>query len=143
MSANVPPEVDAFLRERRVAVIATLDTDGSPRTAPIWFLWDPEEGEAGAAILFTSRKTKKWRNLQADPRVSLCIDHREPPYAAVILDGRVEEVSGRSLYEDVRQMAVAYYGQAEGEAFAERYRGERGDIAHFRIVPERIVHQRS
>ena len=80
--------------------------------------------------------------LSAIPGVSTR-DHREPPYAAVILDGRVEEVTGRSLYDDVRRMAVAYYGEAEGVAFAERYRGDRPDIAHFRIVPDRIVHQRS
>ena len=137
---EIAPETAAFLAETRVAVIATIDEQGAPRTAPIWFLWDEE---SGSPVLFTSRSTKKWRNLQANPRVSLCVDHREPPYAAVILDGRVEEVTGRSLHDDVRRMAVAYYGEAEGVAFAERYRGDRPDIAHFRIVPDRIVHQRS
>ena len=137
---EIAPETAAFLAETRVAVIATIDEHGAPRTAPIWFLWDEE---SGSPVLFTSRSTKKWRNLQANPRVSLCVDHREPPYAAVILDGRVEEVTGRSLYDDVRRMAVAYYGEAEGVAFAERYRGDRPDIAHFRIVPDRIIHQRS
>ena len=137
---EIAPETAAFLAETRVAVIATIDEHGAPRTAPIWFLWDEE---SGSPVLFTSRSTKKWQNLQANPRVSLCVDHREPPYAAVILDGRVEEVTGRSLYDDVRRMAVAYYGEAEGVAFAERYRGDRPDIAHFRIVPDRIVHQRS
>ena len=137
---EIAPDTAAFLAETRVAVIATIDEHGAPRTAPIWFLWDEE---SGSPVLFTSRSTKKWRNLQANPRVSLCVDHREPPYAAVILDGRVEEVTGRSLYDDVRRMAVAYYGEAEGVAFAERYRGDRPDIAHFRIVPDRIIHQRS
>ncbi|MCA9851580.1 MAG: TIGR03618 family F420-dependent PPOX class oxidoreductase [Dehalococcoidia bacterium] len=137
---EIAPETAAFLAETRVAVIATIDEHGAPRTAPIWFLWDEE---SGSPVLFTSRSTKKWRNLQANPRVSLCVNHREPPYAAVILDGRAEEVTGRSLYDDVRRMAVAYYGEAEGVAFAERYRGDRPDIAHFRIVPDRIVHQRS
>lgn len=134
----VTPEVEAFLRETRVAVIATVSPDGAPVAAPIWYLWDE-----GGPVLFTSRKTRKWRNLLADPRVTLCIDHREPPYAAVMIEGRVEEVAGRSLHDDVLRMAVAYYGEAEGTAFAERYRGERPDIAHFRIVPERIVHQQS
>ena len=137
---EIAPDTAAFLAETRVAVIATIDEHGTPRTAPIWFLWDEA---AGTPVLFTSRSTKKWRNLEANPRVSFCVDHREPPYAAVILDGRVEEVTGRSLYDDVRRMAVAYYGEAEGVAFAERYRGDRPDIAHFRIVPERVVHQRS
>jgi PPOX class probable F420-dependent enzyme len=141
MTAEVTPEIDAFLRETRVGVIATVDGRGHPRTTPIWFLWDD-----GAAYLFTGRKTRKWRNLLANPRVSLCVDHRQPPYASVILDGAVEEVTasmGRSLYEDVRRMAVAYYGPVEGEAFAGRYRGDQPDVAHFRLVPERITHQQS
>lgn len=141
MPAEVTPEVDVFLRETRVGVIATIDANGHPRTTPIWFLWDD-----GAAYLFTGRKTVKWRNLLVNPHVSLCVDHRTPPYASVILDGAVEEVTpsmGRSLYEDVRRMAVAYYGLTEGEAFAEGYRGDRPGVAHFRIVPERITHQQS
>jgi PPOX class probable F420-dependent enzyme len=126
-------EIDVFLREPRVAVIATVDGRGRPRTVPIWFLW-----EDGAAYLFTSRTTLKWRNIQANPYVSLCIDHREPPYRSVMLDGRVEE-SDASLYDYVHRMAVAYYGQQAGDEFAERYRGDRSDIALFRIVPERVT----
>lgn len=140
MAAQLPPEAVAFLAETRVAVIATVGPDGAPHTAPIWFLWDDE---ARAAVLFTSHRTRKWRNIEASPRVSLCIDRREPPYAAVILEGRAEEVVGRSLYDDVRRMAVAYYGEVDGTQFAEGYRGERGDIAHFRIVPDRVVYQHS
>lgn len=132
-----PTEIDAFLAEPRVAVIATVDADVRPRTAPIWFLWD-----GGAAVLFTARSTKKWANLQRHAYASLCVDHREPPYAQVVIEGRVEEVSGRSLYDDVRRMALAYYGPAEGERFAEGYR-DRPDVAHFRIVPDRIVARRS
>lgn len=138
MPAEVTPEVDAFMRETRVAVIATIDRDGRPRTAPVWFLW-----AEGAPVLFTGRKTLKWRNIEANPQVSLCVDDRGVPYQTVIIDGRVEEATDRSLYDDVRAMALAYYGPEEGERFAERYRGERPEIVLFRIVPERIVHQRS
>lgn len=139
MAAYVTPEVDAFLREPRVAVLATIDRTGSPRTAPVWFLWAD-----GAPHLFTGRSTRKWRDIEANPRVSLCIDERAPQrYESVMIDGHVEEASGRSLYEDVRRMALAYYGAERGEAFAQSYRGERPDVALFRIVPERITHRRS
>lgn len=139
MPVEITPEAEAFLREPRVAVIATVDRNGRPRTAPVWFLWDD-----GAAHLFTGRGTRKWREIEANPQVSLCIDERDAArYEAVIIDGRVEEANGRSLYEDVRRMALAYYGAERGEAFAETYRGERADVAHFRIVPERVTHQRS
>jgi PPOX class probable F420-dependent enzyme len=125
-------EIEAFLREPRVAVLATVDRRGRPRTVPIWFLW-----EDGAAYLFTARSSRKWRNLLANPAASLCIDHREPPYRSVMLDGRVEE-SDRSLYDHVRRMAFAYYGPERGGEFAEGYR-DRPDVALFRLVPERVT----
>ena len=138
MSVEITPQVDAFLRETRVAVLSTIGPDGAPRTLPIWYLWD-----GAAPVLFTNRGTRKWRNIQADPRVSLCVDHRAVPYEAVIIDGVVEEATDRSLYDDVRSMALAYYGAEKGEPFAASYAGDRPDIVLFRIIPSRIVHQRS
>lgn len=132
MPEMTPGEIEAFLREPRVAVLATVDRAGRPRTVPIWFLW-----EDGAAYLFTSRASRKWRNLLANPAASLCVDHREPPYRSVMVDGRVEE-SDRPLFEAVRRMAVAYYGTERGEAFAANYR-DRPDVVLFRLVPERIT----
>lgn len=36
----VPTEIEAFLREANLAVIATLSEDGSPHTVATWYLWD-------------------------------------------------------------------------------------------------------
>lgn len=142
MTAEVTPAIDAFMREPRVAVLATIGKDGSPRTVPVWFLWD-----GASPILFTSRTTRKWRDIERDPRVSLCVDHRPEPrspeaeaYAAVIIEGRVEEATDRSLYDDVLAMSLAYWGEERGRPFAENYRDNPG-VALFRIVPERIIHQ--
>jgi PPOX class probable F420-dependent enzyme len=130
-------EIDEFLATPQVGVLATIDGRGRPRTVPIWFLW-----EDGAAYMFTSRSTLKWRNLQSNPAASLCVDHRDVPYRSVILDGQVEESDG-SLYDYVRRMALAWYGPERGEAFADGYRGDRPNVALFRLVPERITGQRS
>jgi PPOX class probable F420-dependent enzyme len=138
MTVEITPAMDAFLRRPLVAVLATIDSNGRPRTAPVWFLWD-----GSAPVLFTWKSTLKWRNIQANPQVSFCIDDRSAPYEAVIIDGRVEEATDRSLFDDVLTMAIAYYGEERGRAFAEDYRRERPEVALFRIVPERIVHQRS
>lgn len=131
-------EIEAFLAEPRVAVIATVDGRGRPHTAPVWFAW-----ENGAAYLFTGRGTRKWRNLEANPHASLCVDDRSAPYRSVILEGRVEEASPADLYRYVERMALAYYGAEQGAAFAQGYRGEKPGVVLFRLVPERIVSQRS
>ena len=126
-------EIEKFLSQPLVAVIGTVDGQGRPRSAPIWFHW-----EGGAAYMFTSRATLKWRNLQRHPVASLCVDWREPPYRSVIMEGQVEEVD-RSLYELVLSMAVRYYGQEKGREFAEDYRGEHPDVVVLRLTPRSVA----
>ena len=122
-----------FLRRPLVAVIGTIDGAGLPRLAPIWFHW-----EGGAAYMFTGRETLKWRNIQRNPHVSLCVDLREPPYRSVIMDGMAEEVT-RPLFDLVLGMAVRYYGEEKGRAFAEDYRDNPKDVVAFRLTPERVA----
>ena len=137
---EVSAEVAAFLERPLVATIATLDRDGAPRIAPIWFQWAPGPSGGGAAYLFTSRRTLKWRNILRDPRASLCVDDREVPYRSVVVDGVAVEDTERELFELVSELALAYYGPDEGPPFAEGYRGDRSaDIVVFRIDPTRIV----
>ena len=130
---TIPDHIDVFLSQTLVAVISTVDSEGRPRSAPIWYHW-----EDGAAYMFTGRRTLKWRNIARSPVASLCVDWREPPYRSVILDGPVEEVQ-RSLYDLVLAMAVRYYGEEEGRAFAEGYREQSESTVIFRLTPTRIA----
>ena len=133
MTTAIDTDVDEFLSQTLVAVISWTDGDGAPRSAPIWHSW-----EGGAAYMFTGRQTLKWRCLSRDPRASLCVDWREPPYKSVILSGRVEEVE-RPLYDLVLSMALRYYGEEEGRAFAEGYRDGSEDVVVFRLTPTRAA----
>ena len=126
-------QLSVFLRQPLVAVLGTVDEAGLPRQAPIWFHW-----EDGAAFMFTSRTTLKWRNLMENPYASLCIDWREPPYMSVIMDGPVEEVE-RSLYDLVLSMSLRYYGLEKGQEFAENYRKPKPDNVIFRLTPKRTA----
>jgi hypothetical protein len=92
--------------------------------------------------MFTGRKTLKWRNLERNLHASLYVDWREPPYESVIMDGPVEEVH-RPLFELVLSMALRYYGEEKGRAFAEDYRDNPEDVVAFRLVPRRIASFRS
>lgn len=129
-----PEQIEAFLARPIVAVLSTVDDAGRPRSAPVWFHW-----EDGAAYMFTARTSLKWRNLQARPHAALCIDTREPPYAAVVLDGRVEAVEDPArLYEVVLASATAYYGDEPGREFAEPYRAGRPGTVLFRLTPRQL-----
>ena len=125
-------EIDAFLGEPFLGVLSTVDGDGHPRQAPLWYQW-----EDGAAYMFTGRGSLKWRNLRRDTRASLCVDRREPPYAYVLMEGSVEE-SDRSLYELVLAMALRYYGEEQGPEYAKVYASNE-DMVVLRLTPERVV----
>ena len=130
---RIEPHVDEFLSQTLVGVISTVDANGRPCSAPIWYQW-----EDGAAYFFTGRRTLKWRNLLREPHASLCVDWREPPYKSVIVSGVVEEVD-RPMYDLVLSMAVRYYGDEEGRKFTDSFLEEESDLVVFRLIPTRVA----
>ena len=129
--------LEQFLTEgAKIAVVSTVDRSGHPRSVPVWYEW-----RDGSVLIFTGRSSLKWRNLQRVPHASVCIDDREPPYACAVIDGPVEEVTEEDdpLYEVARRMATRYYGEEEGNVFAEPYREGSAGTVVFRVRPEHIV----
>ena len=61
-------QLEEFLTQPHLAVLSTVDAEGRPRSAPVWFQW-----EDGAAYVFTGRGSLNWRNLERNPAASLCI----------------------------------------------------------------------
>ncbi|MFJ8212657.1 PPOX class F420-dependent oxidoreductase [Streptomyces sp. NPDC096033] len=81
--------LDEAVRElvdgRNFAVVATLNTDGSPQTSVVWV------GRRGDDVVFsTTAGRKKARNLARDPRISLTVYDRENPYRSVEVRGTAE-----------------------------------------------------
>jgi len=124
-------ELDAFLSETRVAVVVTIDPDGQPHAVPTWFEYDN-----GEIVFHTGLESRKYRNLQRDPRVTFCVDDRTPPYKAVVVKGRVA-MEVRTDEERTRRMAVRYLGERLGNRYADGLRGAVVVVA--RVLPERII----
>jgi PPOX class probable F420-dependent enzyme len=82
------PEEYMDLVERPVyASVATIRPDGAPQNNPMWFLWD------GEFLYFTHMRTRqKYRNVSAEPRVSLSIMDPEQPFRYVEIRGTVERI---------------------------------------------------
>ena len=76
MTAMTDAQADAFLRETRIAKLATLNADGSPTVVPVWFEWD-----GTSATLFTYYKAPKLARIRRDNRVALSV---EEPLGAVL-----------------------------------------------------------
>jgi PPOX class probable F420-dependent enzyme len=124
-------EIEAFLRQPNVAVVATVGPDGEPHAVLIWY----EYGD-GQIIMHTGPNSRKHRNLRRNDRVSICVDTKTVPYRAVVVYGRASLEEGVDE-ERLRRMAVAYLGEALGKAYADAFGGQPTVIV--RVRPERIV----
>jgi PPOX class probable F420-dependent enzyme len=124
----------AFLAEgTRTGKLATTRADGRPHVAPVWFVLDGDD-----LLFMTGANSVKGRSLRRDPRAALTVDLEEPPYAFVLVEGRVE------ISEDLADMLPAsiaiarrYVGDAEAEAFGRR-NAVPGEML-LRLRPDRII----
>lgn len=109
----------AYLRGQRLGRLATVGADGSPHVVPVGFRLDADANaiEVGGHGLSGS---KKWRDLQANPRIALVIDDL----------ASVNPWTPRGI--EVR-------GRAELHADGGQKFGPGWDKAWIRIVPQRIV----
>jgi PPOX class probable F420-dependent enzyme len=127
-------EAYRFLAEgRRTGKLATVQADGRPHVAPIWFVLD------GSDLVFnTGAETAKGRALRRDPRAALTVDLEQPPYAFVLVEGTV------TLSDDVVAMlplSTAIAARYLGEELAEQY-GRRNAVPGellVRLTPTKIV----
>ena len=127
-----PEELDTFLTGPPIfAKIATNGEDGYPAVSPTWF-----EYEEGAFYLVTKELTSFCKNLQRDPRCSLCIDNPEPPYKRVLIRGRAEVVDDPDWIGRCRRMVLRYLGP-EGMPYFEATLDLPRVVV--RIAPERIT----
>jgi PPOX class probable F420-dependent enzyme len=124
---TTPPSgsrVDDFLAApRRFAILATLDPDGTPRQAVIWYRLDPD-----GRITVNSAEGRRWpANLRRDPRCSLAVVDGADGYAFVAVTGRVAQVIDDQdiAQADIAALARSYHADEPEKA-------ERLIVAHFR-----------
>ena len=80
-----PPQVELFLRGRHIAVLTTINPDGTPLQTPLWYQY-----QDGVIYVRTNSKSWKCRNIRRDPRISLCVQDERPPYRGVTVTGTAE-----------------------------------------------------
>ncbi len=117
----------------RTATLSTVRADGSPHSAPVWFVLDGDD-----IVFNTGRETAKGRNLARDGRVSLCIDDDHPPFSFVVIQGHA------SLSEDLPELrtwaatiAARYMGDDRAEEFGER-NGVPGELL-VRVRVDKVI----
>jgi PPOX class probable F420-dependent enzyme len=124
----------AFLSHgTRTGKLATVRADGRPHVAPIWFVLDGDD-----LVFNTGADTLKGNALRRDPRVTICVDDEQPPFAFVMIEGTV------TLSDDVDAMlpwSTAIGGRYMGEDRADEF-GRRNAVPGellVRLSPSTIV----
>ena|SRR5207249_5318469 len=103
---SIPDEVRALVEGANVAHIATVLPDGAPHSVPVWV---GVEGERLAIL--TSPGSRKARNLDRDPRVSLSVTDSNKPNLMAQVRGRVgERVDGERAWKIIDRMSQKYLG---------------------------------
>ena len=125
---SLPPPVRDFLAQPRYAVIATVNPDGSPHQAVVWYLLE------GDMIVLNSKVGRRWpENARRDPRVSLVAEEGDD-YAVVA--GTLEEIAGgETAGEHIASMAFLYYGPEKAAREAAAFRTQ--ERISFRLLPRR------
>lgn len=124
------PDIRDFIAATRFVSIATIDPDGGPRQAVVWYRLDGDE------IVINSAIGRRWpANLLRDPRISLTIGDATDGYRWVGLTGTVTAIRDQPAAQaDIAEMARRYH--ADDHAKAERLitqRFERQERISFRV----------
>ncbi|MEJ2869640.1 PPOX class F420-dependent oxidoreductase [Actinomycetospora sp. OC33-EN08] len=134
MTDLADPAIRDFLSHgTRTGKLAWTASDGRPLIAPIWFLLEDD-----TLVLNTGKDTAKGRAMARDPRVALCVDLEEPPFAFVQVQGTVELSEDP---DDLLRTATALGGRYMGADRAEEF-GRRNAVPGelvVRIIPTKVV----
>ena len=111
-------DLGGFLDEPRVAVMATLRTDGSVQLSPVWHEW-----RDGGFNVWIGTDDVKARHLRRDPRLTLLVAGSEPPLKGVELRGEARFIEHEVTDTAVR-IAAKYVGREEATRYAGTLAGE-------------------
>ena len=78
MATMSSAQIETFLQAPRHAIVGTNSADGPPQLSPVWYVY-----AQGRLYISAGPGTAKCRNLQRDPRISVCIDGCFPDFDSV------------------------------------------------------------
>jgi PPOX class probable F420-dependent enzyme len=103
---TLPDSAKNILSKQTFGHLATLMDDGSPQVSPVWTDFEGDE-----VVINTAEGRVKPRNMRNDARVALSATDPDNPYEAVIIRGRVREMTHEGADEHIDAMAKKYLGK--------------------------------
>ena len=121
-------QVRALAEGPNFAALTTLMPDGQPQTHVMWVGCDDEH-----LVINTEVHRRKFKNVEADPRVTVAIWDADNPYSFVEVRGRVvDTVTGDEARGNIDALSQKYIGRD----YASDIQSERVIL---RIAPDRQV----
>jgi PPOX class probable F420-dependent enzyme len=110
-------DLDGFLEEPIVAVLATIRQDGSVLLSPVWHEW-----RDGGFQIWAGPNDVKARHLRRDPRASIVVAESTDPLRGVEVRGTAEIVT-QDAFETAVRIASRYLGPRKGAAYVRKVGG--------------------
>lgn len=125
---TIDADLKALATAKNFAALTTLMPNGHPQTQLMWVHADDDH-----LLINTEVGRQKFRNVQADPRVTVTVFNAENPYQYVEARGRVvETIDGDPARADIDDLSQKYTGGPYGNPI-----GPGGRVI-LRIEAERI-----
>lgn len=126
--ASIPEDKLDLFEKPSIATLASFLPSGHPQVTPVWIDYD------GTHLLVVTRQgTRKHRNVQHDPRVTVTIIDPDDHYRYVEARGEVEAITEEGALELSDKLARRYWGVEEYPYARETPR------VRFQIRPDRVV----
>ena len=127
-------DISDFLAGIKMAVMATVNSDGSPHLSPNWYYYDGEQ-----LFFVTTKERKKFYNLKRDQRISVCV--YEPPLASdyVVVQGSTvihDLVPTSELWGTARLVVERYVNANDVDTYIDRWKTEPRILVT--ITPETV-----
>jgi len=103
--AHLPAELEQFLTQPRIAVLATVRRDNSPATTACWY-----DLEDGRLLITMYANAHRLPNLRRNPHVAMTIVG-EDPYQHVSLSGTVHELWDDPDLKVMDRLSMRYTGE--------------------------------
>jgi PPOX class probable F420-dependent enzyme len=121
----------AFLAEKRFAVLATINRDGTPQLTTMWY-----ELQGDEVLMNTADGRVKAHNVRRDQRVAICV---EDGYNYVTLSGMVRLDDDQATAQaDIQRLATRYHNPAKAEQMMRDTFSKQQRIT-IRMTIERVV----
>jgi PPOX class probable F420-dependent enzyme len=110
-------DVQSFLDEPLVAVLATLRADGTVLLSPVWHEWHD-----GGFNVWVEAENVKARHLRRDPRATIVVAESDAPLREVEVRGSARFIA-EGVTDIARRIATRYIGEDDAAADTEALRG--------------------